>query len=154
MDDISIFIGDIKFNFRVGLLIICDDKFLLEFEPNSSNSCLPGGRVKTGETTIKALKREIQEEMHYNLKDDDVFLKGIVENFFTIEDKKFHELFYVYKMKINKNHELFRDDLINYDSDNSYYKWIKYSDIDNINFVPNNVKKWLLTDNLEVMTIK
>ena len=57
-------------------------------------------------------------------------------------------------MKINKNHELFRDDLINYDSDNSYYKWIKYSDIDKINFVPNNVKKWLLTDNLEVMTIK
>ena len=92
--------------------------------------------------------------MHYNLKDNDVFLKGIVENFFTIEDKKFHELFYVYKMKINKNHELFRDDLINYDSDNSYYKWIKYSDIDKINFVPNNVKKWLLTDNLEVMTIK
>ena len=57
-------------------------------------------------------------------------------------------------MKINNNHELFRDDLINYDSDNSYYKWIKYSDIDKINFVPNNVKKWLLTDNLEVMTIK
>ena len=154
MKDVSVMIDNVKFNYRVGLIIECGNEILVEVNPDIDFVTLPGGRVKTGETTIKALKREIQEEMHYNLKDNDVFLKGIVENFFTIEDKKFHEIFYVYKMKINKNHELFRDDLINYDSDNSYYKWIKYSDIDKINFVPNNVKKWLLTDNLEVMTIK
>ena len=66
-------------------------------------------------------------------------------NLHLIKTDKFKTLFFKF---------VFRDDLINYDSDNSYYKWIKYSDIDNINFVPNNVKKWLLTDNLEVMTIK
>ena len=103
MKDVSVMIDNVKFNYRAGLIIECGNEILVEVNPDIDFVTLPGGRVKTGETTIKALKREIQEEMHYNLKDDDVFLKGIVENFFTIEDKKFHEIFYVYKMKINNN---------------------------------------------------
>ena len=44
--DISMMIGDVKFNYRVGLFIEKDDKILIECSNIVNFSVLPGGRVK------------------------------------------------------------------------------------------------------------
>ena len=50
-----------------GLLIIQNRKLLLAFSRNKQCFYLPGGKIDTGETAAKALRREIAEEMNVTI---------------------------------------------------------------------------------------
>ena len=67
MSDLSIIIDGIKFNVRVGLLIKRRSDILIECNPDFDFVVLPGGRVKTLESSEDALIREINEEMKIDL---------------------------------------------------------------------------------------
>ena len=60
--DLSIMVEDVKFNYRVGLLIQKGDFVLIECNPTIDFVTIPGGRVKTLESSLNTLKREIKEE--------------------------------------------------------------------------------------------
>lgn len=96
--DISVMMGDSKFNMRVGALIEHDGKYLMARSPLEECYYSVGGRVKIGETFEQAVIREVKEETGVTVKDPK--LAVIHENFFdNFEGISYHEIsvFFVIK---------------------------------------------------------
>ncbi len=107
--DVIIKDGEYKFNYRVAAVFVNKDRILLQSTAEDSYLALPGGRVKYNETTIEALKREIKEELGVTLKDSEMTLIHVAENFFGHNGKRFHELLFVYRInnkEVNKKEEI------------------------------------------------
>ena len=136
MKDLSVVVGDAKFNYRVGLLIEKGSEFLVEVNPAFDYVVIPGGRVKTLESSSEALIREIKEEMGIDINEYEVEMISIIENFFEFENEKVHELFLVYRMKIEEDDMRFKNNMKNMDSVASYYEWVSKEDIKNIRLLP------------------
>ena len=84
--DISLMIGKVKFNFRVGIIIEYDGKVLIERNPKIDYGVIPGGRVKTLEDVKSALIRELEEEMHIKFNRRELVLQNFIENFYVFND--------------------------------------------------------------------
>ena len=139
MSDLSIIIDGIKFNVRVGLLIKRRSDILIECNSDYDFVVLPGGRVKTLESSKDALIREINEEMKIDLTNYNLEFIGIDENFFELDNIKYHELYFIYKIEIDENNEDFKDGMINYDSKVNYYKWVNILDLKEVNLLPKSL---------------
>ena len=139
MSDLSIIIDGVKFNFRVGLLMKKKKQVLVECNPDYDFVVLPGGRVKTLESSEDALIREINEEMKIDLTKYNLEFIGIDENFFELDNIKYHELYFIYKIEIDENNEDFKDGMINYDSKVNYYKWVDILDLKEVNLLPKSL---------------
>ena len=122
MKDLSVMIDNVKFNYRAGLLIEKGNKVLVECNPAIDFVTLPGGRVQTLESSMDALKREIKEEMNIDLDSERIKMRALIENFFEMDEKKYHELYFLYKLKIISKDTEFKKDMKNIDSKASYYK--------------------------------
>lgn len=139
MSDLSIIIDGVKFNFRVGLLVKMKKQILVECNQDYDFVVLPGGRVKTLESSEDALIREINEEMKIDLTNYNLEFIGIDENFFELDNIKYHELYFIYKIEIDENNEDFKDGMINYDSKVNYYKWVDILDLKEVNLLPKSL---------------
>lgn len=139
MSDLSIIIDGVKFNFRVGLLVKMKKQVLVEYNQDYDFVVLPGGRVKTLESSENALIREINEEMKIDLTNYNLEFIGIDENFFELDNIKYHELYFIYKIEIDENNEDFKDGMINYDSKVNYYKWVDIIDLKEVNLLPKSL---------------
>ena len=97
---ISFEVGKDKFNFRVSAIILDEKKerFLTNTREHIDFCVLPGGRVEMGEETPVSLKREFIEELGVEI--EIVGLKAITENFFEFDNKNYHELQYLYVVKL------------------------------------------------------
>ena len=134
--DLSVMVDDVKFNYRVGLLIRRGEDILVECNPEIDFVTIPGGRVKTLESSLEGLKRELEEEMKVTFKDGELRLKAFIENFFRFDNKEYHELYVLYKVNIRGDDDRFSDDMINYDSKASYYKWVNRNKLGEANLLP------------------
>ena len=109
--DLSLMIDDIRLNIRAGIIFRYNNKTLIEvLKTREGNSVIPGGRVKIDELCVDSLKREIKEELHYELVDEKIsFIKNL-EYFYEYNGEKVHELFFVYKYSMDEedylNHNL------------------------------------------------
>ena len=139
MSDLSIIIDGVKFNFRVGLLVKMKKQVLVEYNQDYDFVVLPGGRFKTLESSEDALIREINEEMKIDLTNYNLEFIGIDENFFELDNIKYHELYFIYKIEIDENNEDFKDGMINYDSKVNYYKWVDIIDLKEVNLLPKSL---------------
>lgn len=139
MSDLSIIIDGVKFNFRVGLLVKMKKQVLVEYNQDYDFVVLPGGRVITLESSKDALIREINEEMKIDLTNYNLEFIGIDENFFELDNIKYHELYFIYKIEIDENNEDFKDGMINYDSKVNYYKWVDIIDLKEVNLLPKSL---------------
>ena len=139
MSDLSIIIDGVKFNFRVGLLVKMKKQILVECNQDYDFAVLPGGRVKTLESSEDALIREINEEMKIDLTNYNLEFIGADENFFELDNIKYHELYFIYKIEIDENNEDFKDGMINYDSKVNYYKWVDILDLKEVNLLPKSL---------------
>lgn len=139
MSDLSIIIDGVKFNFRVGLLVKMKKQILVECNQDYDFAVLPGGRVKTLESSEDALIREINEEMKIDLTNYNLEFIGADENFFELDNIKYHELYFIYKIEIDENNEDFKDGMINYDSKVNYYKWVNILDLKEVNLLPKSL---------------
>ena len=139
MKDVSVMIGEAKFNYRVGLLIERNSEVLVETNPAIDFVVFPGGRVKTLEDSASALKREIKEEMGIDIDTNEIKLHSLFENFFEYEGIKVHELYILYKLEIKPDDKRFKDNMINMDSDASYYKWVN-KDLKDVELLPKELK--------------
>lgn len=139
MSDLSIIIDGVKFNFRVGLLVKMKKQVLVECNQDYDFVVLPGGRVKTLESSEDALIREINEEMKIDLTNYNLEFIGADENFFELDNIKYHELYFIYKIEIDENNEDFKNGMINYDSKVNYYKWVDILDLKEVNLLPKSL---------------
>ena len=89
--DVSIDVGNYRFNYRVAGVIKKGSEILVHHALKFNHVTLPGGRVKAGEDSIAALKREIEEEM--GEKTEYIKPVAMVENIFREEGKDYHEIF-------------------------------------------------------------
>lgn len=157
MEDISVLISDVKFNFRVGVIFEFNGKVIIEKGGKGGHGVLPGGRVKTLENTKEALIREIKEEMHFDISKKEIKLQSIIENFFENSNQKFHELYFVYKVKLDENDIIVKresKDFINYDSESNYYEFVDINNIDDEFIKPLVIKKIVKEDDFKNFVVR
>ena len=139
MEDISVKVGNHVLNYRVSAIFRNGDKILLHHDLNSIHYTLPGGRVKEGETTVEALKREVTEEMGQNIK----ILKPVsfMENLFTMDGKKYHEILLTYEIEF-LDKTMYEKQKMNTIEKNKDLEliWFDKNKLDDIVFVPNILK--------------
>ena len=138
--DISYYNEDakFKFNFRVAVIALNDNKILLQKCDKDPYYYLIGGRVSLGESTLTAVKREIEEETGIVVKNGELNLINIVENFFIYDEVKFHELLFIYKLN---NKELINmGDFKTLDKDDSYNVWIDIDELESLDVRPDIIK--------------
>lgn len=153
MKDLSVMIDNVKFNYRAGLLIEKGNKVLVECNPAIDFVTLPGGRVQTLESSMDALKREIKEEMNIELDSERIKMRALIENFFEMDEKKYHELYFLYKLKVTSKDTEFKKDMKNIDSKASYYKWVKKEDLEKENLLPVVLRDLLMRNGFETVVI-
>jgi 8-oxo-dGTP pyrophosphatase MutT (NUDIX family) len=85
----------IRFNCRVAGVCIHDGHVLLLQWASVEFWALPGGRAQLLEPSRDALAREMAEEMDLPVEVGPLI--WVVENFFTYEGLRFHELSFVYR---------------------------------------------------------
>ena len=152
--DLSLMVGNVKFNYRAGLLITKNNKVLVECNPDYDFVTIPGGRVKTKESSLDALIRELEEKMHITISKEEVRFKSVIENFFELDNKDYHELFFLYKLNVEDKDDRFKEDMINYDSEKSYYKWVDKDKLDEVNLLPKPIRNISTNDEFESIIVK
>lgn len=98
----------------------------------------PGGHINFGETAKEALERELNEELYISIKN--ISFIGVVENVFTEESRKHHELDLVFSVSVKKVKDKSKEDHIDF----FFFDIKKFSK--EIIFpiaLRNNILKWL-----------
>ena len=93
--------GDLRFNYRITGVAICDGKVLLQKPAEEGFWFLPGGRAELRETAEETLRREMREELHTDITVER--LLWVVENFFQHGGRTFHELGLYFLMSFPKD---------------------------------------------------
>lgn len=132
--------GSIIFNYRVGGLICKKDRFLLHRKKEDCFWNLIGGKVKEGEVSREAIRREIKEELNYDIRIDSPF--QVIEKFFRWNKKQWHEIFVIYKINLRDNISLPADSELE-------FKWFSPDEIFTIEMRPNCVKDIICKDEVE-----
>jgi ADP-ribose pyrophosphatase YjhB (NUDIX family) len=125
--------GDARFNLRVAGIALHDNRVLLNrFD---KHWFLPGGRVEMGETSLEALRREMQEEL-----EEEVMvgrLLWVAESFFTgVEEKNYHELAFYYLMELAPDAPIAHATEPLATMDGSTFQWFALAELDTITLYP------------------
>lgn len=135
LKDLTIDFDDCKINIRVGAIIKNKNQILLCMIKNTDFWFVPGGRVKTLESTEEAIIRELNEEIGDNFK----LLNSCIfsENFFIHNNIKFHEFCTYYFAHWKKEQIEIKP------SKNEIFKWFDINEIENLNIKPGFIIKYL-----------
>lgn len=141
--DIKIDSNEGRFKFRVCGILEHNGKYLAVKINNNQFYCLPGGHVELDEDTDMAIKREMAEELGYEIKIKKLI--AINQNFFkTKENKPFHELGYYYiveaknEQDVNPN-DYAREELDKGELKHLEFKWLTLKELKNADFMPHFV---------------
>jgi 8-oxo-dGTP pyrophosphatase MutT (NUDIX family) len=91
-------VGAARFNYRVAGVAYRSGAVLLQRVDGMDGWFLPGGRVEMSEAATVALAREIGEEL--GVEPQIGKLLWVVENFFTLDGRNFHELGLYFAMEL------------------------------------------------------
>ena len=95
--DILFKTDDFVFSYRVGGILIHNDKILLQ-KPINDDFAIIGGHVSSLETSVNSLKREFKEELHMDIQVDNLMAVG--EIFFPWGNKTCHQICFYYKVQL------------------------------------------------------
>lgn len=153
MMDLTLNVEEYKLNIRTAAIIIHNDKLLVHNDIINKHYALLGGRIKAGEDSETAIKREVMEELRKQI--DITGYVATIENFFEIKGNKYHEIQFVYKAEFvdekDKNIEYTLKNLEG--EDWVKYEWLELEKIDKLPLKPDILKKILKEKNLPVHRI-
>ena len=132
--DISLIEDGYKLNYRTAIILTNKNKVLLH-KANVDFWNMPGGRVKFGEDSLSAIKREMNEEL--GIKLNDAKLIAYCENFFNFNNVNYHELLTVYTAEISDDEKILTmQDFKALDNPNTCYHWFDKNDVKNEKCLP------------------
>ena len=136
-----------RFNARASAIILNEkkDKILLfKVEDGRDYFLLPGGRIELYEDSLTAIKREVMEELGYDIN---FILCSIQENFVIKENVKIMQYSFcykgIYKGTINT------DRFVCKDNNNQYFYWIDIEQLNNYKVYPESTIKLIKSEKLE-----
>lgn len=135
------------FNARVSAIILNKDRdkiLLFRVEDGRDYFLLPGGRIMLYEDSITAIKREIMEELGYDI---DFTLCSIQENFVIKNGKKITQYCFCYKGIYNGI--VLKDKFVCKDNNNQYYYWINLSELNSYKIYPKSTLELINSDYLK-----
>lgn len=94
--DILFKTDEFVFSYRVGGILIRDEKILLQ--RHHGEYAIIGGHVAAMETTKETLKREFEEELHAKISVDNLIAVG--EIYFPWGSKPCHQVCFYYKVRL------------------------------------------------------
>lgn len=153
MSDIELIINNQKFKYRVNGIIINDKKLLALKMKNNVSYCLPGGHVELGESSQKAILREMLEETQTKVTIEKPF--SIVENFYTDKNSlKTHEISFYYLVKPENFDNIQLDNYSVNELDKGKekkhsFEWLDISSLEKVDFRPTFIKNKLLSGNYD-----
>ena len=102
---------------------------------------LPGGRINYFEDSLNAIKREIKEELGYNL---DFKFSSLQEIFIKKENKQIMQYCFCYKSiyKEEIKEEIFKS----LDDENQYFYWVDIDKLNSYNIIPKSNLKLINKD--------
>lgn len=131
--DLSLKVEDYKLNIRSTGIIIHNNKILVHNSHKQDHYALMGGRIAIGESSEETVKREFKEEIG---KDVEIIgYVGTVENFFTTDEGKYHEIMFIYQLEfVDEEDKKIEHTLKNIEGEDYLeYNWL---DIDNLENKP------------------
>lgn len=148
--DIVIKDGKNKFNYRVAGIFEYDNKLLIQKSDKDTFYSLIGGRVKFNETSREAIKREIKEEIKFAVKEEKLKLVRIYENFFKYGPARYHELLFIYVIKVQDDDELEKNcDFYCSDKPTTKMLWIHKEKLQDMDIRPKEIKQVFSDDCLK-----
>lgn len=144
--DLTLDVENFKLNIRAGGVIIHNNKLLVHKNINKGHYCLPGGRVEIGESSDKTIVREIKEELGKNVEIIDYI--STVENFFTMNNKNYHEIYFIYKLEFQDEDDKNIEHIMHNIEGKEYlqYEWLDLNKIEQYNILPSCLKEILKCD--------
>jgi ADP-ribose pyrophosphatase YjhB (NUDIX family) len=113
--------------FRNGSRILVGDAF----DPTKQELfyCPPGGRIEFGELSEVALRREMKEELGTEIEEP--LLLGVLENLFTFDGRKGHEIVFVYDARLRDKSLYDTDRFTGQESDGNQFNaiWLDLNQI-------------------------
>lgn len=151
--DLTLDIDGYKLNIRAAGIIIHNNKVLVHRNINNDYYALIGGRVMIGENSADTVRREVFEEL--GKKVEIIGYISTIENFFTKEDKKYHEIMFIHKLEFVNNEDRLIDYTLNNieGKDHLKYMWLDINKIDEYNITPNAIKDILKDEKFPVHKI-
>lgn len=145
--NVSLIIGDNKFNYRVAVLIENNGRVLLENSGDFWN--MVGGRVHIGESSLEAAKRELKEELGIEILD--LKLINVSENFFEWMGKHQHEMLFVYKLNLDNRNEITQKDNFKCLDSDEIFKWFNKDEVEKLICKPEIIQKLVKFDTEEII---
>ncbi|HFI0622576.1 TPA: NUDIX hydrolase [Streptococcus suis] len=131
--DFRTVVGNQSFGVRVTGLVVQDEKLYLVKSPEGIYYTL-GGAIQLAETTEEAVQREMKEEIGIDVEVGP--LAFIVENQFTLQEKSYHQIEFLYIDTPLSN------PAPNLEEGNSIRQceWIAFTDLKNLDLTPSFLK--------------
>lgn len=134
-----------KFNFRVAGIAIYNHRILLHTTAKDDFWNLPGGRVEFNESTDQTIKREMKEELDIEVQVRKLLF--VNENFFTYEDKHYHEIGFYYVIDFPDGHEIIKKDgefTGIEDNGKLIFRWFTLDELEGLNVFPEILRTELI----------
>ena len=127
-----------QFLLRVSTLIFNEDEskvLLFKVEDGRDFYLLPGGKIRAGEDSLTAIKREVKEELGYDLE---FTISSVNENFLVKNKINIMQYEFLYKAIYYNSIE---KEIFNcLDRKDQTFHWISINDIDKVKILPSNLK--------------
>ncbi|MES5893612.1 MULTISPECIES: NUDIX hydrolase [Bacillus cereus group] len=137
--DLTFKVEETCFNYRVGAICKHDNKILILQNEGEDYWYVPGGRVKMLENSEDALRRELAEELGVPIEVKRLIWS--VESFFTLSERKFHEISFYYEVELHELPANGVDQYILEEEGRTYvFKWVPVEALDAYNLQPAFIK--------------
>lgn len=125
---------------RVAGILMKNNKIMVQRDKNGREYAIPGGHVKIGETTEKALIREYKEETGADVKCER--LLWTEECFWKWNGKRAHSICFYYLIDLCERTIIpEKDEFSSHDNSNVVLGWMSLKNMEDITIYPEFLKK-------------